>query len=149
MRIYIDLDDTLCQYTKAKLEALKKNPKMSYPQSQYGFFANLEPMPNYQVVQYLFDHYPQLDIYFLTAPSLPNPMSYAEKRVWIEKYFSEGLVERLVLCNNKGLMKGDILIDDCVEGRGQENFEGELIQFGSEKFPDWLTIERYILKEKL
>lgn len=35
------------------------------------------------------------------------------------------------------------MIDDCTEGRGQENFEGEVLHFGSEDFPDWLSIRNY------
>jgi hypothetical protein len=38
------------------------------------------------------------------------------------------------------LLKGDILIDDLISGRGQENFEGEVMQFGSVSFPDWKTV---------
>ena len=30
-----------------------------------------------------------------------------------------------------------------MSGKGQENFEGKLIQFGSEQFPDWVSIAEY------
>jgi len=40
---------------------------------------------------------------------------------------------------------GDYLIDDHASGRGQEDFQGELIHFGSEKFPDWKVILNYLL----
>jgi len=49
------------------------------------------------------------------------------------------------LATNKGLLKGDYLIDDYVAGRGQENFEGELIHFGSEQYPDWSSVTKYLL----
>ncbi|MBL4772483.1 MAG: hypothetical protein JKX98_02405, partial [Alcanivoracaceae bacterium] len=78
------------------------------------------------------------------APSPLNPLSYTEKRNWIEKYFGINFVDRLILCMNKGLLKGEQLIDDYTEGRGQENFEGSLIQFGSKCFPDWKTINEFL-----
>jgi len=41
-----------------------------------------------------------------------NPLSYTEKRVWIEKFFGIDFVEKLIICSNKGLVKGAFLIDD-------------------------------------
>ncbi len=35
-----------------------------------------------------------------------------EKRVWIEKYFGLEFTEKLIISANKGLLKGDLLIDD-------------------------------------
>ena len=42
--VYIDMDDTLCDFQGAFSEALKLNPTVRYPQSQYRFFANLLPI---------------------------------------------------------------------------------------------------------
>ncbi len=42
---------------------------------------------------------------------------------------------KLIICSNKGLLKGDILIDDHISGRGQEFFEGKLIHFGQNEYP--------------
>ena len=44
-RIFIDMDETLCQFRKRYAEKLKSRPEIAYPQSQYGFFADLEPLP--------------------------------------------------------------------------------------------------------
>jgi 5'(3')-deoxyribonucleotidase len=49
-------------------------------------------------------------------------------------------VDRLIICSHKGLLKGDILIDDNDSGRGQEHFEGRLIHFGSPQCPDWASV---------
>lgn len=65
-----------------------------------------------------------------------------EKRIWIERYFDYKFTEKLIICSNKGLLKGDILIDDHIEGRGQESFEGELFHFGSPILPDWKSIDK-------
>ena len=60
--------------------------------------------------------------------------------MWIEKYFGFEFTEKLIISPNKGLLKGDILIDDLISGRGQESFEGKIMQFGSANFPDWKTV---------
>lgn len=46
----------------------------------------------------------------------------------------------MILSPDKGLLKGDFLIDDHIDGKGQERFEGRLIQFGSGEFPDWAAV---------
>lgn len=137
MIVYIDMDDVLCAYSAAYSKAKKDAPSIAFPQSQYGFFANLSPISGaIESVKSLIasDKY---DVYVLTAPSPRNPLSYTEKRVWIEKHFGLAFTEKLIICPNKGLLKGDLLVDDMTEGKGQENFEGRLIHFGSEKFCDW------------
>ncbi len=58
----------------------------------------------------------------------------------VENHLGFEFTHNLILTTNKGLLKGDYLIDDYVAGRGQENFEGELIHFGSDKYPDWCSI---------
>jgi 5'(3')-deoxyribonucleotidase len=138
--IYVDMDDVLCDFSGAHKRALEKEPKMHYPQSQYGFFQKLPALEgaiDAMLELYTSDKYIP---YILTAPSIRNPFSYAEKRVWIEENLGFPFVDRLILCPNKGLLKGDILIDDNQSGKGQENFDGRLIHFGSNQFPDWAAV---------
>jgi 5'(3')-deoxyribonucleotidase len=140
MIVYIDMDDVLCDYTTAFNNAIEETPGIAFPQSQYGFYANLAPITGaIESVQKLIIS-EKFDPYILTAPSTRNPFSYTEKRVWIEKYFGIEFMEKLILSPNKGLLKGDILIDDLISGRGQESFEGNIIQFGSADYPDWKTV---------
>lgn len=151
MIIYVDMDDVLCDYRGAFEQARTKVPEIVYPQSQYGFFANLAPIKDaVESVNELIAS-PQFDVYVLTAPSPKNPLSYTEKRVWIEKYFGQTFTEKLIISPNKGLLKGDILIDDITQGKGQESFEGQLIHFGSAEFPDWKSVMQYLgtLRKKL
>lgn len=140
--IYVDMDDTLCDFKGAYQRALDDNPGIQYPQSQSGFFANLKPIKGaIDAVNQLIksDDY---DPYILSAPSTPNPLSYAEKRQWVEQHFGYEFCERLILCAHKGLLRGHLLIDDNVEGKGQEEFEGKIIQFGSTRFPNWLSVRK-------
>ena len=144
--IYIDMDDVLCKYSEAHHQAKKKDPQIIFPQSQYGFFRNLEPMDNALKSVKFLDEKKQFEVYILTAPSIKNPMCYTEKREWVEKHLGMEMVERLIISPNKGLNLGDYLIDDQCSGRGQENFTGKLIQFGSAEFPDWEQIIRFFSK---
>jgi len=138
--IYVDMDDVLCDYRSSYNAALKKNPEIKYPQSQIDFFRKLIPVNGaIEGFKYLLN-LSQYDVYILTAPSIKNPLCYLEKRLWVEDYFGIEVVNKLIIASNKGLLKGAFLIDDMVNGRGQENFEGEIIHFGSEKFFTWNDI---------
>ena len=81
------------------------------------------------------------DVFILSAPSSRNPNSYTEKFLWIEKWFDYDLAEKLILSNYKDFLIGDILIDDHKNGKGQDRFNGELILYGSLKYPTWDKIK--------
>ncbi len=142
--LYIDMDDVLAAFRVGFYLHLHKYPNILFPQGEVGFFENLEPITG------AIDAVNQLrknnifDVYILTAPSIRNPHSYTEKRLWVEKYFDYDFTDKLIICSNKALLKGDFLIDDNVNGKGQENFDGTFIHFGSTVFPDWDSVLRYL-----
>ena len=139
--IYIDMDDVLCDFINSYQKIKREHPEIEYPQSKYGFWLNLKPIENaIETVNYLRKYF---DVYILSAPSEYNPLSYTEKRVWIENHLGFDMVNRLILSSHKNLNKGDYLIDDYIEGKGQEKFEGKLINFGSDEFPDWKAVLEY------
>jgi 5'-nucleotidase len=141
-RIYIDMDGVLAKFLKRQLEVKRKFPNLQYPQSQYGFFSRLEPIENaIESVIELNKHY---DVWFLTRPSFNNIHCYSEKAEWILNYFGFDLLQKLIICGDKSLVKGDYLIDDSTI-HGQTEFEGELILFGSDKFKDWIEVKKYLL----
>lgn len=142
MIVYIDMDDVLCDFSGAKAKAIDQNPGIAFPQSQYGFYQKLSPLEGSVETVLAMYHSNKYMPYILTAPSTMNPFSYTEKRVWIEDKLGLCFVDRLIICSNKGLLKGDILIDDNNSGRGQEYFDGRLIHFGTKEFPDWASVRR-------
>lgn len=123
----MDLDGVLADYHGAYDKARLLNPETRYPQSVPGFFKGLHPIIG--AVEGFHSLSKCHDTYILTAPSTKNPHSYTEKRIWVEEHLGFQSVERLIICSNKGLLKGDILIDDNIDGKGQEQFEGKLIKF--------------------
>lgn len=144
MIIYIDMDDVLCDFSGAHAEALRVSPGIKYPQSQYKFFERLAPIDGAVEAVTFLRNSSEYTPYVLTAPSTRNPMSYIEKRVWIERVFGYSFVDRLIICSNKGLLKGSILIDDNISGKGQENFEGRIFHFGSAQYPNWSAVRKQL-----
>jgi 5'-nucleotidase len=140
--LHIDMDDTICHYSKAYAIARERLPQIQFPQSQYGFYTALEPMEGaIDSINVLRDQY---DVYILTRPSYKNPLCYTEKRVWIEKYFGLEFCDKLIICPNKGLVKGDYLIDDFL----WPEFDGEQIHFGTTAFPNWSTVYSYLMNKQ-
>ena len=140
--IYVDMDDVLCNFTKAIKE---QRHTLKFPQAKFDFFRNLEPIEN-AIDSYLYLHN-NFHTYILTAPSIYNPMSYTEKRVWVEKYFGIDIVNNLIICSHKNLLIGDYLIDDNNKGKGQNLFQGKLIHFGKLQFKSWDLVINYFKKE--
>ena len=44
--VYVDMDDVLCDFSTAFNQCLLENPGIRFPQSQYGFYRNLAPIPD-------------------------------------------------------------------------------------------------------
>ncbi len=143
-RIYIDMDDVLCDFKSAFETHKKRFPELQYPQSREGFFKGLAPIDGgLTVMEWLYAG-PDFDPYILTAPSVYNPLCYTEKRLWVEDHLGFDWCHRLILSPNKSLLIGDYLIDDRDQGHGQDEFKGQLIQFGTEQFPDWASVSKYL-----
>ncbi len=107
-----------------------------------GFFTSLEPMED------AVESYKRLaaafDTYVLSTPDWFGVNSWTEKRIWVEEHLGEAGFKRLILSHNKGLFSGRALIDDRIRN-GVDNFKGEHIHFGTEKFPDWKSVLGYLL----
>jgi guanosine-3',5'-bis(diphosphate) 3'-pyrophosphohydrolase len=91
------------------------------------------------------------DLYILSTAPWKNISAWSEKAAWVQKYFGDGkdsvFYKRLIISHHKNLNLGDFLIDDRTKN-GAGDFEGELIQFGSERFPNWDMVIRYLICEK-
>jgi 5'(3')-deoxyribonucleotidase len=144
--IYIDMDDTLCDFKMAFYQCRFENPAFKFPQSTKNFFFDLEPVTGAIETFTWLNNQPEFDTYILTAPSIKNPLCYTEKRLWIENHLGFTAVNKLIISPHKNLNKGDYLIDDNVSGKGQENFEGKVVHFGSSLFPDWTAVHQYFKK---
>lgn len=141
--VYIDMDDTIVDFMGHWEKVSQLYPDLRYPQSLKGFFEEIPPLEFAVEAINKLRNFEELDVYILTAPSTKNPHCYTDKRLSIEKLFDEDMVERLIISPHKHLNKGDYLIDDNIKGKGQDKFEGKLIHFGSEKYPNWNKVLEY------
>jgi 5'-nucleotidase len=136
--VYVDMDDTLCDFMGAFRRDATANPAIGFPQSRYRFFAELDPIEGaIESYRKLEEKY---DVYILSSPSVTNLMCYTEKAEWIRKHLGFKTQEKLILCRNKSLLMGDYLIDDL-----HHNFKGELIRIYSPKYPNWESVLNYLM----
>jgi hypothetical protein len=145
--VLIDLDGVVCDYEAAHAAALLENPQQPYPQSVLNFYINLKPIKGaVEMISSMIKGIPNINVTFVSAPSLFNPLSYTEKRLWIENHFGFENVHRLILAYDKSQVKGDVLIDDHISGRGQEKFDGWLIHFGGDNCKSWAEVPDLLSK---
>lgn len=138
--VYVDIDNTIADFTSAYMDYKSKFPEQPYPQSQVGFFLNLKLIDNLVPrFLYLIEKL-GYEVWILTRPSVRNPLCYTEKRLWLEKHFGYEICERLILCTDKSLLRGDLLIDD----NEWKDFQGEQILYGSDGFDNWAKIYEYL-----
>jgi len=141
MTIYVDMDDVLADFSGAYAAAITKYPEQNYPQAQVDYFRTLKPIKNaikgIRTLQRR-GH----DVSIATRPSVPNPLCYMEKRLWIEDHIDIEMCHKLFMVPDKGRLIGDLLIDDSP----WPEFQGTQILFGGpqpvnpNKTIDWAYI---------
>ena len=99
--IYIDMDDVLCDYSSKIVEENNKSPETLYPQSVPGFFRGLKPIEGAIDALKQLRSRKDIDVYILTAPSTKNPLSYTEKRLWVEDKLGYEMTTNLIMCRHK------------------------------------------------
>lgn len=95
--------------------------------NEVGLFVNLKMIENAQQGVQKLQQWSGRDVFFVSAPHNSAKMSYAEKAIWIENHFPSHWLDKLILCRDKTLISGCILIDDKPSPMGE--FE-----------PDWSHI---------
>lgn len=135
--VYIDMDGVLANFDKRvkELEAqgFKAGSVFKHPEA----YKDLEPIEG--AIEAWHSLQEKYETYVLSTPAWSNPDSWSEKRIWVEKYLGKSAHKKLILSHNKGLVKGDYLIDDR-EANGVGDFSGEHIHFGTEEYPDWESV---------
>jgi len=150
--IYIDMDDTMCDFSRAAYEDIVSVPKIQYPQATFDFFRKLKPIPG--VIEAFHKLEQKYFVMILSKPSENNLLCYTDKAVWIRDHLGQEYINRLMLSCHKQFAKGAYLIDDFApEWRREmpetgEKFDGEVLHFGSAKFPDWESILEYLMPER-
>ncbi len=107
-------------------------------------FSKMEPMKDaIESYKILSNHF---DTYILSTSPWENHTAWSDKLKWVKKYLGKLSYKRLILTHHKNLNYGDFLVDDRTKN-GAGEFKGELIQFGSSKFPNWIGVTEYLLSK--
>ena len=142
--LFIDMDGVIVDF----MQSVKKHPELEKYKDRIDIlpdvFLNALPMESAikSVVELIDSN--KYDIYIASTASWGNTDSFSHKRIWIEKYFGVKLKKRLILTHRKDLLIGDYLIDDRTKN-GAGEFKGELMHFGTDKFPNWDSVLKYLL----
>ena len=143
-RLYVDMDNVLVDFEGA-VQHLSADVRKQYEgrlDEIPGIFGTMIPVPGaIDAINTLKDHY---DMYILSTAPWNNPTAWSDKVKWVQKYFGEVFYKRLIISHHKDLCKGDYLIDDRVKN-GAGEFDGELILFGGDRFPNWDSVVRYLI----
>ncbi|WP_318308065.1 5' nucleotidase, NT5C type [Flagellimonas crocea] len=91
-----------------------------------GFFGNLKIIKDSQEV--LRELSQKHEVYIASA-AMEFPQSLREKSDWLDEHFPFIPWQNRILCGNKYILKGDVLIDD--RSKNLEPFEGRSIMFTS------------------
>lgn len=155
--LHFDMDGVVADFDKLLMELFPDIAKMPPSQERSdlidivikehpNMFEHLEPIENaITAVKILNDYY---EIFFLSTPMWTVPESYTGKRLWLEKHFGADLPKKkLILSHRKDLVVGHYLVDDRLKN-GADKFMGKHIHFGTEEFPDWDSVLKYLLTEE-
>ena len=141
--LYIDMDNVLVDF-QSGIDHLSPAIQTEYEgrlDEVPGIFALMSPMPDaVEAFNLLADCH---DTYILSTAPWNNPTAWSDKLEWVKKHLGEKAHKRLIISHHKNLNAGNFLIDDR-EKNGAKEFDGELIQFGTKKFPNWQTVTEYL-----
>ena len=152
-RLFFDMDNVLVDF-QSGLDKIDEDTKNQYsaksPEDKDrldeipGLFGLMEPMSGaIEAVHKLAKVY---DVFILSTAPWKNPSAWSDKVEWVTKYLDDVFHKRMIITHRKDLVDGDYLIDDRGKN-GTNEFKGEWIHFGSEKFPDWNTVVNYLLNQ--
>ncbi len=173
LRLIIDMDDVMADTSQSILDlyfeyfgvkiaksellgTLRWNEEL---QEQYltfrhrlfepGFFRNVAVLPGaVEIIPQLQEKYEV----FIVSAATEFPNSLKEKHEWLEQYFPSIHWKNLVLCGDKSIVSGDIMIDD--HEKNLVTFNGRTLLFdamhnqalkGYERVRNWKEIAELLL----
>ena len=148
--LYFDMDNVLVDFHSG-ISFLSEETRQAYEgrlDEVPGIFSLMKPLDGAVDAVKLLSHY--FNVYILSTAPWKNISAWSDKAAWVQRYFGgdkdSPFYKRLIITHHKNLNKGDFLIDDRTKN-GAGEFEGELIMFGSEKFPSWKSVTDYLIRK--
>jgi RNA:NAD 2'-phosphotransferase (TPT1/KptA family)/5'(3')-deoxyribonucleotidase len=142
-RVFVDMDNVLVDF-ESGLAQVSEEVKQEYEgrlDEIPGLFGLMKPMPG--AIDAMHELQKRYDLFILSTAPWKNPSAWSDKVKWVTQYLDDVFHKRMVITHRKDLCQGDYLIDDRGKN-GTSEFAGEWIEFGSEKFPDWNSVLRYL-----
>lgn len=142
--LYIDMDNVLVDFQSA-LPKIPKEMLASYEgrlDEVPGIFSKMEPI--FGAIDAFIKLSGLFDTYILSTSPWENPSAWSDKLDWVKKHLGQYAYKRLILTHHKNLNSGHFLVDDRLKN-GAEDFQGEHIQFGTDKFPTWNEVIDYLI----
>ncbi len=146
--LYIDMDNVIVDFKSgiARLDEATKKEYENRLDEVPGIFSLMKPLEG--AVEATHKLSIKYDLFILSTAPWLNPSAWSDKIEWIQKYFGKDkdsiLYKRLILSHHKDLNTGAYLIDDRTQN-GADKFTGEHIHFGTENFPDWEAVLKYLM----
>ena len=144
--LYIDMDNVLVDFPSAfcKLDDVTLDKYKENKDDIPGIFSLMKPMAGaVDAFERLSEVY---DTYILSTAPWDNPSAWSDKLKWAKEHLGKKAYKRLILSHHKNLNQGHYLVDDRTKN-GADKFGGELVLFGSERFPDWDRVLQYLLEK--
>ena len=142
--LYVDMDNVLVDFRSAfpRVPTRTRRKYEGRLDDVPGIFALMDPMPgaieSFQKLSRLFE------TFVLSTSPWENPSAWSDKLLWVKRHLGRHAYKRLIISHHKNLNLGDFLVDDRRK-RGADKFKGELILFGSKRFPDWPSVVDYLV----
>ena len=143
--LYVDMDNVLVDFPSgiAQLDESVQNEYADKLDQVPGIFALMAPMP--RAIEAFKELSELFDTYILSTAPWENPSAWSDKLLWVKNHIGERAYKRLILSHHKNLNDGAYLIDDRTKN-GADAFSGEHIHFGTQQFPNWEAVLRYLRK---
>lgn len=141
--VYIDMDNVLVDF-QSGIDQCTSEILSEYEgrlDEVPGIFSLMKPIPGaIESAELLSKKY---DAYILSTAPWNNPTAWIDKVKWVQLYLNQSFHKKLIISHHKNLNQGDFLIDDRTKN-GAGEFSGKLILFGSDEFPNWESVRKYL-----
>lgn len=94
-----------------------------------GWFRNLKPIEGAIDGLHKLLERDDSDVFLCTKPMTKNPTCRDEKAEWVRQHLGSKWLDRLIIAPDKGMVRGDVLLDDAPKSQWFDRAEWEPVIF--------------------